>query len=90
VHRAILAGRSDLATSVENTLARLRRQDAGSAQPDVAWLGGPNGPETAPTAWETAELLAEAVGRAAARVSVTVAGSSFAAALPARFTASVG
>jgi hypothetical protein len=36
VRRAILAGRSDLAKSVEDTLARLRRQDAASAQPDVA------------------------------------------------------
>ena len=36
VHRAILAGRSDLAKSVENTLARLRRHAAASAQSDVA------------------------------------------------------
>jgi hypothetical protein len=36
VHRAILAGRSDLARSVENTLARLRRHAAASAQSDVA------------------------------------------------------
>jgi hypothetical protein len=42
----------------------------------VVRLDGPDGPETAPTAWATAELLAEAVGRAAARVSVTVEGSS--------------
>src|ERR1035437_8213671 len=35
VHRAILAGRSDLAKSVENTLARLRRASA-SAQSDIA------------------------------------------------------
>jgi hypothetical protein len=42
----------------------------------VVRLDGPDGPETAPTAWATAELGAEAVGRAAARVSVTVAGSS--------------
>jgi hypothetical protein len=35
-HRAILAGRSDLAKSVENTLARLRRHAAASAQSDVA------------------------------------------------------
>jgi hypothetical protein len=37
-------------------------------------LDGPDGPDTAPTAWATAELLAEAVVRAAARVSVTVSG----------------
>jgi hypothetical protein len=42
----------------------------------VVRLDGPDGPETAPTAWATAQLLAEAVGRAAARVSVTVQGSS--------------
>jgi hypothetical protein len=36
VHRAILAGRSDLAKSVENTLARLRRHAAASARSDVA------------------------------------------------------
>jgi len=42
----------------------------------VIRLDGPDGPESAPTAWATAELLAEAVGRAAARVSVTVEGSS--------------
>jgi hypothetical protein len=36
VHRAILAGRSDLAKSVDNTLARLRRHAAASAQSDVA------------------------------------------------------
>jgi HD domain len=36
VHRAILAGRSDLAKSVEDTLARLRRHAAASAQSDVA------------------------------------------------------
>src|ERR1035437_1956842 len=42
----------------------------------VVRLGGPHDPETAPTAWATAELLAEAVGRAAARVSVTVEGPS--------------
>ena len=36
VHRAILAGRSDLAKSVENTVARLRRHAAVSAQSDVA------------------------------------------------------
>ena len=36
VHRAILAGRSDLAKSVENTLARVRRHAAASAQSDVA------------------------------------------------------
>jgi len=42
----------------------------------VVRLDGPDGPETAPTAWAAAELLAEAVGRAAARASVTVEGSS--------------
>ena len=42
----------------------------------VVRLDGPDGPETAPTAWATAQRLAEAVGRAAARVSVTVEGSS--------------
>ncbi len=42
----------------------------------VIRLDGPDGPETAPTAWATAQRLAEAVGRAAARVSVTVEGSS--------------
>ncbi len=42
----------------------------------VIRLDGPDGPETAPTAWATAQRLAEAVGRAAARVSVTVQGSS--------------
>jgi hypothetical protein len=42
----------------------------------VIRLDGPDGPETAPTAWATAEVLAEAVGRAAARVSVPVEGSS--------------
>jgi hypothetical protein len=36
VHRAIVAGRSDLAKSVENTLARLRRHAAASSQSDVA------------------------------------------------------
>ena len=36
VHRAILAGRSDLAKSVANTLSRLRRLAAGSGQSDVA------------------------------------------------------
>ena len=36
VHRAILASRSDLAKSVENTAARLRRHAAASAQSDVA------------------------------------------------------
>ena len=36
VHRAILAGRSDLAKSVDNTLARLRRHAAASTQSDVA------------------------------------------------------
>jgi hypothetical protein len=36
VHRAIIAGRSDLAKSVENTLARLRRHAAASSQSDVA------------------------------------------------------
>ena len=36
VHRAILAGRSDLAKSVDNTLARLRRHAAAAAQSDVA------------------------------------------------------
>jgi hypothetical protein len=36
VHRAILAGRSDLAKSVDNTLARLRRHAAASSQSDVA------------------------------------------------------
>jgi len=36
VHRAILAGRSDLAKSVENTLARLRRHAAAAARTDVA------------------------------------------------------
>jgi hypothetical protein len=36
VHRAIIAGRSDLAKSVENTLARLRRYAAASSQSDVA------------------------------------------------------
>jgi hypothetical protein len=36
VHRAILAGRSDLAKSVENTLARLRRHAAASPRSDVA------------------------------------------------------
>ena len=39
-------------------------------------LDGPNGPETAPTARATAELLAKAVAHAAARFPVTVAGSS--------------
>jgi hypothetical protein len=42
----------------------------------VIRLDGPDGPETAPTAWATAQRLAEAVGRAAARVSVTVEGPS--------------
>jgi hypothetical protein len=42
----------------------------------VVRLDGPDGPETAPTAWATAQLLAEAVAHAAARVSVTVEGSS--------------
>ena len=36
VHRAIVAGRSDLAKSVENTVARLRRHAAASSQSDVA------------------------------------------------------
>ena len=36
VHRAILAGRSDLAKSVENTLARLSRHSAASVRSDVA------------------------------------------------------
>jgi hypothetical protein len=36
VHRAILAGRSDLAKSVESTLGRLRRHAAAAAQSDVA------------------------------------------------------
>src|SRR5664279_2270283 len=36
VHRAILAGRSDLAKSVENTLARVRRRTAASTRSDVA------------------------------------------------------
>jgi hypothetical protein len=36
VHRAILAGRSDLAKSVENTLARLHRERRAKAQSDVA------------------------------------------------------
>jgi hypothetical protein len=36
VHRAILAGRSDLAKSVESTLARLSRHSAASARSDVA------------------------------------------------------
>jgi hypothetical protein len=42
----------------------------------VIRLDGPDGPETAPTAWATVQRLAEAVARAAARVSVTVEGSS--------------
>ena len=42
----------------------------------VVRFDGPDGPETAPTARATAQRLAEAVGRAAARVSVTVEGSS--------------
>ena len=36
VHRAILAGRSDLARSVERTLGRLSRHSAASARSDVA------------------------------------------------------
>ena len=36
VHRAILAGRSDLAKSVESTLARLRLRAAASERSDVA------------------------------------------------------
>ena len=36
VHRAILAGRSDLAKSVDNTLARVRRHAAAAARSDVA------------------------------------------------------
>jgi hypothetical protein len=36
VHRAIIAGRSDLAKSVENSLARLRWHAAASSQSDVA------------------------------------------------------
>jgi hypothetical protein len=42
----------------------------------VIRLDGPDGPETAPTAGATAQRLAEAVARTAARVSVTVEGSS--------------
>jgi hypothetical protein len=36
VHRAILASRSDLAKSVDNTLARVRRHAAAAARSDVA------------------------------------------------------
>ena len=40
----------------------------------VIRLDGPDGPDTAPTGGATAQRLAEAVARTAARVSVTVAG----------------
>jgi len=37
-------------------------------------LDGPDGPDTAPAGGATAQRLAEAVARTAARVAVTVAG----------------
>ena len=40
----------------------------------VIRLDGPDGPDTAPAGWATAQRLAEAVARTAARVAVTVAG----------------
>ena len=40
----------------------------------VIRLDGPDGPDTAPAGGATAQRLAEAVARTAARVAVTVAG----------------